>query len=126
MSKEIEIALSLLTMLLAIASVWFCLASIITLGRQWSLEARLVEGHKLVTEGPYSLVRNPIYTGMLGLLLATGLVVSHWIGVMIAIVVFMAGTVIRVRSEEKLLREAFGAEFEAYARDVSALIPFIF
>jgi protein-S-isoprenylcysteine O-methyltransferase Ste14 len=33
------------------------------------------------------------------------------------------GTAIRIRSEEKLLREAFGEDFEAYQRYVPAVIP---
>src|SRR5438552_9289721 len=125
-SNSVEIALAILTMALGIASVWFIMAAIRTLGKQWSLGARLIEGHKLITEGPYRLVRNPIYTGMFGMLLATGLAVSHWIGLLIAIVVYAVGTVVRVRSEEKLLRGAFGAEFDAYARRVPAVIPFLF
>jgi protein-S-isoprenylcysteine O-methyltransferase Ste14 len=123
--RSLEIALSVLTMVLAVASVWFCGAAVRTLGKQWSLAARVLEGHKLVTEGPYNVVRNPIYTGMFGMLLATGLAVSHWLGLSMAIVVFAIGTSIRVRSEEKLLREAFGAKFDDYARRVPAVIPFL-
>ena len=37
-----------------------------TLGRQWAVQARLVEDHKLITEGPYAYIRNPIYTGHVG------------------------------------------------------------
>jgi protein-S-isoprenylcysteine O-methyltransferase Ste14 len=125
LGKSFEIVMAVLTMVLAVSSVWFCTAAIRTLGEQWSLAARVVEGHKLVTEGPYSIVRNPIYTGMLGMLLATGLAVSHWIGLAIAIVVFGVGTTIRVRSEAALLREMFGEEFESYARRVPAVIPFL-
>jgi protein-S-isoprenylcysteine O-methyltransferase Ste14 len=124
--KIVEIALAVLTMTLAIGSVWFVSAAVRALGKQWSITARVLEGHKLVTEGPYNIVRNPIYTGMFGLLLATGLAVSRLIGLMIAIVVFAIGTAIRVRSEEKLLRGAFGDEFEAYARKVPAVVPFLF
>ena len=123
--RSIEILLAILTMVLAITTVWFCSTAIRALGKQWSLAARLVEGHKLVKEGPYSVVRNPIYTGMFGMLLATGLAVSHWIGLLVAVVVFAIGTAIRVRSEEKLLREAFGREFEDYAQRVPAVIPFL-
>src|SRR5205807_8874187 len=123
--KSVEILLAVLTMILAITTVWFCSAAIRALGKQWSLAARLVEGHKLVTEGPYNIVRNPIYTGMFGMLLATGLAVSHWIGLAIAVVVFAIGTLIRVRSEEKLLREMFGQEFDEYAHDVPAVIPYL-
>ncbi len=124
-NKFLEITLAILTMLLAISSVWFCAAAVRTLGQQWSLAARVVQGHKLVTEGPYSIVRNPIYTGMFGMLLATGLAVSHWIGLMFAILLFAIGTFIRVQSEERLLREMFGSEFDAYAREVPAVIPFL-
>jgi protein-S-isoprenylcysteine O-methyltransferase len=112
-------------MILSAGSVWLCISAIRTLGQQWSLAARVLEGHKLVTEGPYSMVRNPIYTGMLGMLLATGLAVSHWIGLLIALVVFGFGTAIRVRSEAALLRETFGEEFEEYARKVPAVIPYL-
>jgi protein-S-isoprenylcysteine O-methyltransferase Ste14 len=124
-NETLEIALSVLSMVLAVASVWFCGAAVRMLGKQWSLAARVLEEHKLVTEGPYNVVRNPIYTGMFGMLLATGLAVSHWLGLAIAIVIFAIGTFIRVRSEEKLLREAFGAEFDDYARRVPAVIPFL-
>jgi protein-S-isoprenylcysteine O-methyltransferase Ste14 len=126
MGKQVEIIVAVLTMMVAIGSVWFVLSAIRMLGKQWSLAARVLEGHKLVTEGPYRIVRNPIYTGMFGMLLATGLAVSHWMGLLVAIVVFAVGTVVRVHSEEKLLRETFGAEFEAYTHRVPAVIPFLF
>jgi protein-S-isoprenylcysteine O-methyltransferase Ste14 len=124
-SKAFEIVIAVLTIVLAIGSVWFVSAAVRALGKQWSIGARLLEGHKLITQGPYNVVRNPIYTGMLGMLLATGLAISHWLALAMAIVVFAIGTTIRVRSEEKLLRGAFGAEFEKYAREVSAVIPFL-
>jgi protein-S-isoprenylcysteine O-methyltransferase Ste14 len=125
-NAPVEITTALLTMALAIGSVWLVSAAVGTLGKQWSLAARVLEGHKLITAGPYSIVRNPIYTGMFGMLLATGLAISHWVGLLIAIGLFAIGTVIRVRSEERLLREAFGEEFEAYARKVPAVLPFLF
>ena len=123
--RIVEITTALLTMVLAVGSVWFVSAAIRTLGKQWSITARVLEGHKLVTEGPYSIVRNPIYTGMFGMLLATGLAISHWIALATALAIYAIGTAIRVRSEERLLREAFGAEFEAYTRKVPAVVPFL-
>jgi protein-S-isoprenylcysteine O-methyltransferase Ste14 len=85
-----------------------------------------VEGHTLIQDGPYRFVRNPIYTGMFGMLLATGLAAGRWIPLLVAIVLFAAGTCIRIRSEERLLRQAFGSEFEEYTRKVPALIPGIY
>jgi protein-S-isoprenylcysteine O-methyltransferase Ste14 len=126
MSKALEIVLAVLTIGLAVVSVWMVVAAVRTLGKQWSLAARVVEGHRLVTEGPYRIVRNPIYTGMMGMLVATGLATSHWIGLLLGLIVFLIGTLIRVHSEEKLLREEFGQEFEAYAARVPAIIPGIY
>jgi protein-S-isoprenylcysteine O-methyltransferase Ste14 len=41
----------------------------------------------------------------------------------LALLLFGAGTAVRVRSEERLLREVFGAQYEEYARRVPALLP---
>lgn len=120
------IAFAVLTISLAAASGWLIASAVRTLGRQWAVAARLVEGHKLITSGPYAYVRNPIYTGMLGMLIATGLAMEHWIATIVAVVIFFVGLVIRVRSEEKLLRAAFGQEFEDYARRVPAVVPWIY
>jgi protein-S-isoprenylcysteine O-methyltransferase Ste14 len=123
LSRPLELALAAATLILGALSVWITVAAVRTLGKQWSYQARIVEGHRLVTEGPYCIVRNPIYSGMLGMLVATALANSHWIGLLAAVIVFWIGARIRIRSEEKLLREAFGADFNAYARRVPALVP---
>jgi len=60
------------------------------------------------------------------MLVAQGLVVSHWIGLLAGIAIFTLGTWIRVRSEEKLLRGQFGSEYEEYARRVPAVVPLRF
>jgi len=123
MSKLAEIVLGVFAVLLAAGSAWLCFAAARALGKQWALMARVIEGHELITSGPYAAVRNPIYLAILMTLIACGLAASTWQGLLVAIVVCLAGTWIRIRSEEKLLREAFGAKFEDYARRVPALLP---
>ena len=93
------------------------------LGKQWSLAARIVEDHNLIQDGPYHFVRNPIYTGMFGMLVATGLVVAPFLPLVAASATFLIGTYIRVRIEERLLRETFGPKFDDYRRRVPAVIP---
>ena len=122
-SRPLALAAGGLAIVAAVGAVWLVTKAVKTLGKEWSITARLVEGHTLAMSGPYAYVRHPIYTGMLGMLVATGLAVSHWIALLAALIVFLIGTIIRVRSEEKLLRSAFGEEFENYARDVPAIIP---
>ena len=121
----LEITLNVLAPILSILSAWLGISAVRTLGRQWSYTARLVEDHRLVTEGPYRLVRHPIYAALLGKLIATNFAFGHWLGLLLAGGFFVIGTMIRIRSEEKLLREAFGPEFDAYARRVPALIPWV-
>jgi protein-S-isoprenylcysteine O-methyltransferase Ste14 len=120
------IAVSVVTVAIAAGSGRLIATAVRTLGKQWALRARLVEDHKLITVGLYAYVRNPIYTGMLGMLVATGLATEHGIALPIAVVIFAVGMVIRARSEEKLLWAVFGEEFEGYARRVPAVLPGIF
>lgn len=126
LSGILGILLSIFTVALAVASIWLTMSAVKTLGKQWAIAARLVEGHKLITEGPYNFVRNPIYTAMFGMLIATGLAMQRWVVLPIAIVLFAVGLMIRIKVEEKLLRSAFGEEFENYARRVPAVLPGIY
>jgi protein-S-isoprenylcysteine O-methyltransferase Ste14 len=98
-------------------------AAVRVLGRQWSLAARVVEGHELVTSGVYGVVRHPIYTGMLGMLLGTALAVSSWWALIVGALIFLVGTALRVRVEERLLVAQFGDAYRDYAQRVPALIP---
>ncbi len=121
----LNLILQMLAVAIAISSVWLAMSAIKELGKQWSLAARLVENHKLITTGVYQTVRHPIYTAMLGMLVATGLVYSHWIALVVSVIVFIIGTKIRTNLEEGLLRDAFGREFEDWKAKVPGLIPFV-
>jgi protein-S-isoprenylcysteine O-methyltransferase Ste14 len=93
------------------------------LGRNWSLVARTRSDHELVRTGPYARVRHPIYLGMLLFLLALAVALGHWLQLIIAVPVFLAGTAIRTRIEDGLLEESFGEQFRAYRKSTPALIP---
>ena len=123
MSNVAELALAVLTVAIAVFSVWLVNAAVRALGAQWAVAARLVEGHNLIVNGPYRWVRNPIYAGMFGMMLATGLAVTQWPALLAATLVFLAGTYLRVRTEERLLRGQFGSDFDEYTSRVPAIIP---
>lgn len=122
----VQVLSTILVIALVIVSLWMMVAALRALGRQWSLQARVLEDHSLIRQGPYRLVRHPIYAGMLGMILAAGLAWSQWIGFLVSLLLFAVGTAIRVHSEEKLLRESFGPEFDDYKRHVPAVIPLKF
>jgi protein-S-isoprenylcysteine O-methyltransferase Ste14 len=70
-------------------------------------------------------VQHPIYTGSLLAVIGIFLVFRSKL-VWLALPLYLAGTLWRIRDEEKLLREAFGAEFLAYQSRTWRLLPFIY
>jgi protein-S-isoprenylcysteine O-methyltransferase Ste14 len=116
--------LAALVAVLGAGGVWFMTAAENTLGRQFAYPARLIEGHKLITTGPYGIVRHPIYLAFFSVILATALTFSNWLVLPPFVAFYWAGAAIRIRSEERLLREAFPKEYAEYARRVPAVIPF--
>ncbi len=89
------------------------------------VDAALGSEHHLVKSEPYSFVRNPIYTSMLLVLCATAVIVASWQLFLTSLLLFVIGTEIRVRIEEKLLAARFAGEFEEYKRSVGAYVPFL-
>ena len=126
MSKMFEAIVLGIASAVGMLSILLCYWAMRTLGKQWSLIARIVAGHQLIQQGPFAIVRNPIYLAMLGLLVQAGIVVSNWQATLVAALLFLLGTQIRIREEEKILREEFGVQFEDYARRVPAFIPGVF
>lgn len=95
------------------------------LGKQFRVNAGLYVDHELVCTGPYAVVRHPVYAGLLGMLLATIVLVTQWQWAILSLVLFIAGTEIRVHTEDGLLRSRFPDAFEAYRRRVPAYLPFV-
>src|SRR5436190_14219699 len=78
-----------------------------TLGRQWRFDAGLNADHRLVRSGAYALVRHPIYASMICMLLGIGLLLTPMPLLLLAFVLCVIGTEIRVRIEDRLLAARF-------------------
>jgi len=82
-------------------------------------------GNALVTDGPYALVRNPMYLGIV--LIGTGVVFT--VGQFWALALFLGGFFFRYlylfRKEEAALTQFFGAPYGEYTRKVPRIIPSI-
>ena len=109
---------------LCIAGLAFCIWARFTLGRNWSGVVTLKGGHELITSGPYALVRHPIYTGMLAMIVATALVLGHVAGIIGMPFVFVSFWM-KLRCEEQLMLKKFPNEYAAYQQRVRRLIPFV-
>jgi len=106
-------------------SVWLAWRAVRHLGKQWRIAAGLYSDHELVRSGPYGMLRHPIYASLLGMLMGTAMVVTWWPILIVAVVVFLVGTEIRVRVEDQLLSSRFGEVFKQYQASVPAYIPFV-
>ena len=116
---------------LTLAIVFFILADVLSwtatrvLGKQWRVDAALNAEHELVTQGPYRVVRHPIYTSVLCVLWGTGFILLPLPFILLATLPALIGTEIRVRIEDGLLASRFGTRFDDYRRNVAAYIPFV-
>ena len=96
----------------------------IHLGQLWSSSVTRKAHHHVVDTGPYAIVRHPIYTGLLLAIVATvllrGTIVTLTGSALIAV-----GIYVKARLEEEFLRQQLGESYDAYARRVPMLVPFL-
>lgn len=109
----------------------------------FTFELSIRKDHKLITHGPYSIVRHPSYVGAMlcgigavGSHLSRGSWLSNWInttpvGWLAAWTFTMAlvriALVPRMNKEDKMLKDAFGKEWEEWAQRVPyRLIPWVY
>lgn len=95
---------------------------VFVLGRRFSGLVAIQPGHTLVTGGIYGVIRHPSYLGLLVGALGWGLAFRSAIGVVLALLNLLP-LVARIRAEERLLADQFGAEYEAYRARTWRLVP---
>ena len=110
--------------ILCLCGLGFCLWARAVLGRNWSGTVTLKENHELIVRGPYRLVRHPIYTGLLAMLIASAMEQGHIAGMIGLIFVFVSFW-IKLNAEEEVMRNQFPHQYAAYAARVKRIIPFI-
>lgn len=94
------------------------------IGRNWGTPGMQRTDTELITRGPYGLVRHPIYSGLLLMMIgtATGLIFAWWLVAAAAGVYF----VYSARAEERYMCERFPDAYPAYRARTKMLVPFLF
>ena len=106
------------------AGIAFAVWARLFLGRNWSATPGVTQEHELIRTGPYSLVRHPIYSGILLALLGTSISKGH-LSAIIGTVISAIGWHVKSRVEEQFMEQQFGSEYVRYKREVKGLIPFV-
>lgn len=104
---------------LATAGLAYSVWGLAYLRRSFSI---IPEARRLVTGGPYSLSRHPVYLGEIATALGVNVATGGWLSAL-AIAYFIACEVLRMRWEERILTQAFPAEYPTYARRVPRYLP---
>jgi protein-S-isoprenylcysteine O-methyltransferase Ste14 len=112
------IGLALFVLGLALA-VW----SRIYIGRNWGMPMSDKADPDLVTTGPYSVIRHPIYSGIILAMIGTTLAVSlYWL---VAVVLVGAYFLYSAAVEERYMTEVFPDAYPRYKQSTKMLIPFV-
>ena len=113
------LALTVLGMVFRFYSIW-------SLGRNFTVDVTIREGHKLHTDGVYGLLRHPSYTGMFLSFVGFAVSLNTWLGLLAIVVCVGASIAYRINIEEKALLKAFGEEYSNYQKHTYRLIPWVF
>jgi protein-S-isoprenylcysteine O-methyltransferase Ste14 len=110
-------------MVLIVAGLGLRAWSIFTLGRFFQYFIKVQPGHRVVTGGPYRFVRHPSYTGIALVLLGIALACDDVWGLLAVAVLAGLGLAVRIRAEERQLRDSLGEEYERFAAGRKRLVP---
>lgn len=108
--------------MLALTGALFAAWAKSRLGRLFSPQLGVQEGHALITTGPYAVVRHPIYLGLIDFIAGSAL---YWndpalLGVAVAFALYFLA---QIRVEERILAAHFGGLWKEYREQTPALFP---
>lgn len=83
----------------------------------------IVKNRELATDGPYALVRHPLYTGNIAIVSGFALACGRWWAAVVALAFFWFYYPTAIEYEDRKLRKLFGDRWQRWARDVPALVP---
>jgi len=98
-------------------------AAIATLKDKFTVDVAIVQDHRIVDTGLYSVVRHPSYLGSLITFVGLGLAWENWLSLVLMIVLRLVATLYRISVEERVLVNHFGDAYQAYRKRTKGLVP---
>lgn len=112
--------------LMFFGAVWLFRRTHKELGKNWSITLEIREKHKLVSGGPYALVRHPMYTSFFMMALGQALLLPNWFVAAAGLVGFALLFFLRVDKEERMMLDTFGPDYQGYMDRTKRIIPFVY
>ncbi len=119
---EADDAVAMAGALLALTGALFAAWARFRLGSLFSPQLGVQEGHRLITTGPYAVVRHPIYLGLIDFILGSALFLND-VGLFLVGILFIFFFLGQIHVEERLFSRHFGDEWAVYRDRTPALFP---
>jgi protein-S-isoprenylcysteine O-methyltransferase Ste14 len=111
--------------IVALSGIAFRAWAIVTLGRFFTRDVMIREGHTVISDGPYRLMRHPAYSGTMIAMIGLGLMFANWLALSIAVAGFLVSHVPRILHEERVLEANLGDPYLAFEKTHKRLIPLV-
>lgn len=110
---------------LFVVGLGIMIAGQLTLWYSYSATVLIREGHELVTHGIYRFTRNPMYLGLIAVVISLPVYAASLRG-FLASLVLIPIIMNRIRMEEKLLEAEYGERYLLYKKGTKRLIPYLY
>jgi protein-S-isoprenylcysteine O-methyltransferase Ste14 len=99
--------------------------AVATLGDSFRTTIETDQDQKVVTTGPYQLIRHPSYCGWLLVCLGYGIAVQNLLSLLVVVVLPLVALLYRIQVEEQALVSSFGSTYIEYQKKTKRLIPWV-
>lgn len=103
--------------------LWLFFRSHVDLGTNWSVTLEVRQEHRLISQGVYRSIRHPMYSSLALYAIGQALVIPNWVAGFSNLVAVTILVALRLRAEEGMMAEQFGAEYAAYSARTKRFIP---
>ena len=93
-----------------------------TLDKQYSADLSIKDDHKLIEVGPYRTVRHPMYTVFIVFTISIAIITTNLLCIICSILISCSFPSI-TKSEELMLIDAFGDEYQSYMKRTGRFFP---
>lgn len=118
-STGVFLVLQLVGLFLSLWSVW-----IMKLGK-FNIQPELKTNAVLVSSGPYKMIRNPMYSGII-IFFGAGVANAYNVMNLLVLILLILVFLLKIIKEEKYMLARFGNEYVAYKKRTYRLVPFLF
>jgi len=105
------------------AYIWLFHRSHTDLGKNWSPTLEIREDHSITDHGVYKYIRHPMYASFYLMAIGQALLIPNWIAGPASLIAFTLMFFLRLKPEEQMMVDRFGAKYTDYRAKTKRLIP---